>query len=149
MPDGSSCFTGDFLASCSIKPAPFIVGETRMYDSPCDPPGVPASPSISAYLPAGGPPVPCLPRCLNSTTLKDGTGSSGDKGCYGCSKTDAPSDRCPAGHVGGIGVKPADRWVIITVQLLLIRVSLILFPSPLSSLASVDHQQIPRHLEIM
>lgn len=59
----------------------------------------------SAYLPAGGPPAHSRRRCLNSTSLKDGPDSSRDEGCYGYAKTDAPSDRCPAGRAVGIRVR--------------------------------------------
>lgn len=51
------------------------------------------------HLPAGGPPARCLRRCPNGAPLKDVPDSSRDEGCYGCPKTDAPSDRCPAGGI--------------------------------------------------
>lgn len=62
--------------------------------------------------------------------LKDVTDSSRDEGCYGYSKTDAHTDRCHGGHLQELGSGAVDRWVIIIAILhLLIRVSLILFPS--------------------
>lgn len=64
--------------------------------------------SVPTYLPAGGPPVPALPRCLNSATLKDVTDSSRDEGCYGYPKTDAHSDRCPAACV--VGIRLQVQW---------------------------------------
>lgn len=59
----------------------------------------------SAYLSAGGLPAHRRRRCLNSAPLKDGPDSSRDEGCYGYPKTDAPSDRCPAGRAVGIRVR--------------------------------------------
>lgn len=64
-----------------------------------------AWPPVRAYLPAGGPPVPGLPRCLNRTTLKDVTDSSGDEGCYGYPKTDARSDAVDVLQPCAVGIR--------------------------------------------